>query len=111
MRDLLPDEILTRRKMGFALPVDRWLRGPLRDFSWDVLTSERAKQRGVLDARQVRTLLAAQQHEATANNGSRIWALLCFELWCRAYLDGEGYAGGGASPLADARAAVSVAPA
>ncbi|HLJ81525.1 MAG TPA: asparagine synthase-related protein, partial [Ktedonobacterales bacterium] len=89
--------------------VDRWLRGPLRDFSWDVLTSARAQSRGVLDARYVQRLLAAQRHEATANNGSRIWALLCFELWCRAYLDGEGYAGTPAP--AGERAAAGTLPA
>src|SRR5579859_106395 len=92
MRDLLPDDILARRKMGFALPVDRWLRGPLRDFSWDILTSTQTKARGVLDSAYIQHLLAAQRNEVTANNGQRIWALLCFELWCRAYLDGEGYA-------------------
>ncbi len=90
LHDLLPEETLTRPKMGFALPVDRWLRGPLRDFTWDVLTSEKAKSRHVCDAGQVRRLLEAQRRDVTANNGARIWALLCFELWCRAYLDGEG---------------------
>jgi asparagine synthase (glutamine-hydrolysing) len=91
MADLLPEQTLTRSKMGFSLPVDGWLRGPLRDLAWDTLTSQRAANRGVLDPHEVRRLLDAQRSEAR-NNGSRIWAMLCFELWCRAYLDGDGIA-------------------
>jgi asparagine synthase (glutamine-hydrolysing) len=90
MRDLLPEETVERRKMGFWLPVDRWLRGPLREFTWDIVTSERSAQRGVLDPQQARRLLEVHQARGSSNNGATIWALLCFELWCRTYLDSDG---------------------
>lgn len=91
MGDLLPEQTLTRSKIGFGLPVDQWMRGPLRDLSWDVLTSTRAAGRGFLDQRVVREVLDAHRAEGR-KNGRRIWALLCFELWCRTYLDNDGSA-------------------
>ncbi len=86
VRDVLPDENLTRRKMGFGLPVEHWLRGELNELVWDLLTSQQARNRGVIDTRQVeRMLLEHQRH--TYDHSRRIWAWLCFELWCRVYLD------------------------
>lgn len=85
----LPDATLARGKMGFSPPVDAWLRGPLRDLAWETLMSRTALERGVLQPAQVRRLLEAHQSQRR-NNGHRIWAMLCFELWCRTYLDAAG---------------------
>jgi asparagine synthase (glutamine-hydrolysing) len=95
VRDLLPAENLTRPKMGFGLPVEHWLRGPLREYAQDVLGSQRARGRGVLDMRLVEQLLRDHQRHR-ANHASQLWACLCFELWCRTYLDAPGVS---AAPL------------
>jgi asparagine synthase (glutamine-hydrolysing) len=89
VRDLLPERNVSRRKMGFGLPVDHWLRRELKDLVWDVLGSQQAKTRGVVDTRQVERLLVDHQRHAH-NNSSRIWTWLCFELWCRTCLDSNG---------------------
>ncbi len=44
----LPPEILSRRKMGFAVPLDKWFAGPLRDLASDVLLGDTARQRGIV---------------------------------------------------------------
>lgn len=86
VRDLLPQENLSRSKMGFGLPVEHWLRGDLRELTYDLLRSQRARNRGVVDTLLVEQLLA--DHQRHLRNYTRpIWTWLCFELWCRAYLD------------------------
>lgn len=85
-RDLLPRENLTRRKMGFGLPVEHWLRGELRELARDLLSSQQARHRGAIDTHVVEQLLI--DHQRHLRNYSRpIWTWLCFELWCRIYLD------------------------
>jgi asparagine synthase (glutamine-hydrolysing) len=84
--DLLPQENLQRRKMGFGIPIEHWLRGELNSLIWDLLTSQRARSRGVVDTQQVeRFLIEHQRH--LRNHSRHIWTWLCFELWCRVYLD------------------------
>ena len=82
----LPDEILTRKKMGFGVPLGAWFRRELRDMTRDVLLGPRARQRGIFRASEVDTLLAT--HDAGRRDCSaRLWALICFELWMRQWVD------------------------
>jgi asparagine synthase (glutamine-hydrolysing) len=84
--DLLPRENLVRSRMGFGLPVEHWLRGELRELAYDLLHSQQARSRGVIDTQQVEQPL--HDHQRRARNHTRpIWTWLCVELWCRSYLD------------------------
>jgi len=91
MNGLLPPEILNRPKMGFPVPFAQWLRG---DGSWnavvrDVLLDRRSKERGVIDAAAVDTLL--RRHAAGRTpGGDHLWSLLNLELWYRTFIDKEG---------------------
>jgi asparagine synthase (glutamine-hydrolysing) len=87
-RGLVPREILRRRKMGFPVPVNRWLRGPAWPLVEDLVLGERARERGLFDPAAVRRL--ADEHRAgAARHGERLWLLLGLELWQRAFIDGE----------------------
>ena len=80
MADSLPGDILTRRKMGFGVPLGRWLRGELRGMSRETLLSTAARQRGIFRTSEIEHLL--QVHDSGRRDYSaRLWALLCFELW------------------------------
>lgn len=81
----LPDVVLDRRKMGFGVPVSTWLREDLRDLTYDTLTDGTARNRPYFDAVAIDRLL--EEHEGGADHGARIWALLCFELWHREFVD------------------------
>lgn len=81
----LPPELVTRPKMGFGVPLARWLRTELADLSWDVLTDHTARSRGLFRPEAVRELL--RRHASGHDHGNRIWVLLQFELWCRVFLD------------------------
>ncbi len=52
-KHLLPEKVYNRRdKMGFPVPLNDWLKGPLSDFVRDILLSDRARQRGILSGRR-----------------------------------------------------------
>jgi len=88
---LLPWQILQRRKQGFTPPLPRWLARPaFRGWLRDLLLSVRTRQRGFFQHDAVAALLAQETQTMTA--AMQVWLLACFELWCRQFLDGDGYA-------------------
>jgi asparagine synthase (glutamine-hydrolysing) len=88
-KDLLPDSILRRPKMGFPVPFGIWSRGPWRGVVRDVLLDRRARERGLFDTVQVMRLL--DDHAAGRTDGGDIlWSLLNLELWYRTWIDGDG---------------------
>ena len=89
MRGLLPPEILSRRKMGFPVPVGAWLRAGYRPLVDEFILGPRALGRGLFNADALRTMVAAHASGAEPH-GQRLWALINFEIWQRIFLDGEG---------------------
>jgi asparagine synthase (glutamine-hydrolysing) len=82
--DLLPAEVFYRRKMGFGVPLSRWFRSELRDLAYDVLLDSRTVGRGFFRAEAVKELLT-EHMRGTFDHAYRLWALLVFELWLRAW--------------------------
>ena len=87
MRDRLPREILTRRKMGFPVPVGAWLRGPFNHVIDEYVLGERARERGIFNHGFVRQLVS--RHKSGENHSERLWMLINFEIWQRRFIDGE----------------------
>lgn len=88
VRDLVPASVLTKPKHGFAVPLDPWFRGKLKDFTFDVLLDPRTRQRGYFNTAFVERLW--REHlDGRHVWDSQLWLLLNFELWHRIYLDGE----------------------
>ena len=89
VEDLLPRDIIYRKKMGFPTPLKAWLRGPA---ARDILTLLE-KPDGLLaqycDRSYLRTLLARHQHGAE-DATDRIWNLLNLQLWGEIFLNGGG---------------------
>ena len=85
--DILPAEILTRRKQGFEVPIKHWFRSDLTDYARDLLDSPRAHQRGIFNPKFIHNLLKAHASTKLVNHGSPIWTLLCLELWFQVYMD------------------------
>jgi asparagine synthase (glutamine-hydrolysing) len=86
LRKLLPVENLTRRKMGFGVPIGHWLRGPMQPFAREVLLSERAQKRGLLRPEAVARLV--EEHASAARDHShQLWTLLMLELWFQRFID------------------------
>jgi asparagine synthase (glutamine-hydrolysing) len=82
MADRLPPALLNRPKMGFAIPIGSWLRGPLRPMLRDHIESEQFFARGIVSPPFVRHLIS--EHESgRRNNTTWLWSLLILEMWFR----------------------------
>ncbi|MGH2361269.1 MAG: asparagine synthase (glutamine-hydrolyzing), partial [bacterium] len=85
--ELVPPEILTRRKQGFGMPVEHWIRKELAEYTRAMLESGRARQRGIFDPEFLSGLLDAHSRGRWVNHSRAIWSLLCLEVWFQTYLD------------------------
>jgi asparagine synthase (glutamine-hydrolysing) len=83
----VPKSVLYRRKQGFALPLEHWMRNELKDLIHTTLLDSRTLQRGYFDPRGVRRLLD-EHFSGRRDQSGRIWRLLVFELWHRNFLEG-----------------------
>jgi asparagine synthase (glutamine-hydrolysing) len=83
---LLPPELLTRKKMGFGVPLDHWFRGDFRELAHDVLLGLPMRQRGYFNIEAVRRMIdehatgAAEWHD-------QLWNLLMLESWHQMFID------------------------
>lgn len=76
----LPREFFERPKRGFAVPLNQWLRGPLRDWAEDLLSIERMAQQDLLRAERVRELW--RLHGAGQEQyGHALWCVLMLQAW------------------------------
>lgn len=86
MEPQLSDTILYRKKQGFSVPVKHWLRNELRELTGDLLTSRSFLQRSYLRPDFV-TWMLDRHFSGDEDHGTRIWALLCLELWHQTFLE------------------------
>jgi asparagine synthase (glutamine-hydrolysing) len=83
----VPSALIERPKMGFGIPLDQWLRGPLREWAGDLLNEGRLRREGYLRPEAItRTWQAHQRGEGSF--GYRLWSVLMFQAW----LDAQGRA-------------------
>jgi len=86
LKKVVPEENLTRSKMGFGVPIGHWFRGTMQPFLRETLLSEKALSRGLFDRDRVRELI--EQHTADKmNHEHRLWSLLMLELWFQRFID------------------------
>lgn len=86
--DLLPHDIVYRKKMGFPTPWAYWLGGPQLEEIERLLFEPRTQERRLFQPEGIRNIFA--EHRAGhRDHGNRIWRLLNLELWQRVCLDGE----------------------
>jgi asparagine synthase (glutamine-hydrolysing) len=85
-RRFLPASIIDRPKMGFGVPLERWLRTDLRELAHDVLLGPRLRARGYFRMDVVEQLL--REHERGTHRWHyQLWNLIVFELWHRTFID------------------------
>lgn len=80
LNQYVPKALIDRPKMGFDVPIDRWLRGPLRDWAESLLDERVLEQQGFFDAKLVRTLWAAHVSGKKSHH-HELWPILMFQAW------------------------------
>ncbi len=86
MEPHLPQDVLYRQKMGFSVPLVRWLRGPLRCKVREALLGSHMAESGMFNIATIRLLV--DQHESGARDHSTpIWTLLMFDAFLRNVLN------------------------
>ena len=81
----VPRALVERPKMGFGIPIDHWLRGPLKAWAEEMLSVENLEAGGILRAAPLRD--AWQRHLAGhQNEQARLWPVLMFQSWRRRWL-------------------------
>jgi len=84
MKNLLPKEVIQRKKKGFGVPIAKWVKGPLRELFEELLSPERIRREGFLNPEYVTTLF--QDHLMNKkDNRKQLWTLLVWELWVNHY--------------------------
>lgn len=79
----VPTEIFDRPKMGFGIPIEHWLSGPLRDWAEDLLSEEALARSDVFDARRVRGMWY-DQLAGRRRSHHQLWAILMLQAWTSA---------------------------
>lgn len=75
----VPRHLVERPKTGFGIPLDDWLRGPLKGWASDLLSSQRLLDQGLFDESQISAKWS--DHQRGQNHGSWLWNVLMAQAW------------------------------
>jgi asparagine synthase (glutamine-hydrolysing) len=76
----VPKEMIERPKMGFSIPIDSWMRGPIKEWAESLLDEKRLQEEGFFNPEPIRKKWA--EHLSGAHNWQySLWGILMFQAW------------------------------
>ena len=84
----LPKSVIYRSKAGFGAPLRDWLKNDLKELVDELLSEGSLAQRGLFKYQSVRDLIETDRR-GEQDCSYPIFSLLCIELWCRIFIDGD----------------------
>ena len=80
LNQYIPKAFFDRPKMGFAVPIGKWLRGPLKEWADELLNDNRLKNEGFFNHKEIK--LKWKQHQSNTHNWDyHLWDVLMFQAW------------------------------
>ena len=76
----IPNKLFDRPKMGFGIPINKWLNNELRDWSENLLDTNKIKQQGFFDPNYIE-MVWKKQKNSLEDNSYHLWTLLMFQDW------------------------------
>jgi len=85
--DLLPKEVLYRKKMGFPVPLNDWFGGAFKQYAKEILLDKQTQKRGQINVKNIEKWLGSGDLIKDHGFGMKIWMLINIELFNRQYFD------------------------
>jgi asparagine synthase (glutamine-hydrolysing) len=86
-RKLLPDEVYSRGKKGFEVPLLDWFRGELKTMiTTDLLSDEMLERQGIFDKQAVKNILQRLYSSNPGDTPMQVWSLIVFQHWWKKYM-------------------------
>jgi asparagine synthase (glutamine-hydrolysing) len=87
-RRMLPPSIINRKKQGFPIPIDQWLRHEATELMQDLLSEQKLRARGYFQPHYVKKII--RQHlMGYADHATELWGLMSFEMWMQRFIDND----------------------
>jgi len=87
--DIIPKEILYRKKMGFPVPLNHWFKGGFNSYARKKLLSTKAKDRDLYNTEEIEKVLSSKKIQTNHSLAMKIWMLVNLELFLEKYFDEE----------------------
>lgn len=88
MKEILPEQIINRKKQGFSAPDESWYRGENLAYVKDLLLNKNTVSSAFINKKFVENTIY-EHTEKNINHRLLIWSFLSFEWWCKIFLDGQ----------------------
>jgi asparagine synthase (glutamine-hydrolysing) len=85
---LLPQQVLAKRKQGFAIPANEWFQKELFEYAYDLLTASRFEKRGYFIQKNI-NLMLNEHRKGRRDYSTWIWSLIIFEIWHQTFMDSD----------------------
>lgn len=85
--DKLPEPIISRKKVGFPVPLHKWFSSTFNGYAKEILLDSKTRRRGILNIKQLEKSLSNAENFKDHKFGIKIFMLLNLELWARMYID------------------------